>query len=224
MDMAAARQKPADNPVAAAAAAGENGEETSGNKNEGQQAFRNAMPETLSSRPQTAAHGTDPAAHAAKTDSAPSQADFKAEVIRQIVDNMTLKNAGRQNQMQIRLKPDFLGNVRLQVITENHHVTVRMTADSMAVKDMIEQNVHVLKNELQQHGLEIQKFDVFVGQQNDDNWRQRQQQDMRQQHRTSFAGIFGGEDDAVEENGGVPGRQAMRRPARGSRNEVDFFA
>lgn len=98
-----------------------------------------------------------------------------SDVIRQIVQRMSLQTNGAQSKMVIRLKPEFLGNVHLHVLTENHQVTVRMMADSILVKDIVEQNLPHLRAELQHHGLEIQKFDVFVA--NDDQgWRGGQEQ------------------------------------------------
>ena len=93
---------------------------------------------------------------------APQEKATPSEVIRQIVQRMSMHTNGTQSKMVIRLKPEFLGNVHLHVQTENHQVTVRMMADSTLVKDIVEQNLPHLRAELQHHGLEIQKFDVFV--------------------------------------------------------------
>jgi flagellar hook-length control protein FliK len=99
----------------------------------------------------------------------------QADVIRQIVQRMSMHTQGSQSKMVIQLKPEFLGNVHMQVVTENHQVTVRMMADSTMVKDIVEQNLQHLRSELLHHGLEIQKFDVFVA--NDEQgWRGGQQQ------------------------------------------------
>jgi flagellar hook-length control protein FliK len=49
-----------------------------------------------------------------------------------------------------------------------------MTADSMVVKEMIEQHLQHLRSELQQHGLEIGKFEVQVGNGNE-NWKSGQE-------------------------------------------------
>jgi hypothetical protein len=99
----------------------------------------------------------------------------QADVIRQIVQRMSMHTQGTHSKMVIRLKPEFLGNVHMHVVTENHQVTVRMMADSTLVKDIVEQNLQHLRSELLHHGLEIQKFDVFVA--NDDQgWRSGQEQ------------------------------------------------
>ena len=88
--------------------------------------------------------------------------DSQTNVIRQIVQRMTLHTQGMQSSMTVKLKPEFLGNVHMQISTDNQQVVVRMATESLAVKEMVEQGLQYLKTELQHHGLEIDKFDVFV--------------------------------------------------------------
>lgn len=206
-----------------AASGDASGKDTAGGgKGEGNTTFRDTLVETASGKQQEAAARTSSAEHATRSDVDPASKDFKSEVIRQIVERMTLRGAGRQSQLQIHLKPEFLGNLRLQVITENHQVTVRMTAESTAVKEMIEQHVQVLKNELQQHGLEIHKFDVFVGQQND-AWRQRQHQQAARHPKGGFSTIAE-KEEGTKESDGSQETATRRRDRRTDRGEVDFFA
>jgi flagellar hook-length control protein FliK len=100
--------------------------------------------------------------------------DMQSDVIRQIVQRMTLHSRGNQSTMTIHLKPEFLGQVQMEVSTEHQQVTVRMATESMAVKHMVEQGLQHLKSELQQQGLHVHKFDVFVA---NDNESPRQGQD-----------------------------------------------
>ncbi len=149
---------------------------------------------------------------------------LQTDVIRQIVQRMTMRTDGNQSQMQIRLKPEFLGNVRLEVVTHNHQVTIRMAAENHAVRDMVEQNIHVLKSELEQHGLQIQKFDVFVAPDNNqwrngrrfqnasDHGRRNGGQERKNNEGTTNSEVSGAADDVTA------GR------SRSSRGEVDFFA
>lgn len=92
--------------------------------------------------------------------------EMQSNVIRQIVQRMTLHTQGSQSTMTLKLKPEFLGNVHMQISTDNQQVVVRMGTESTAVKEMVEQGLQYLKTEMQQHGLEIDKFEVFVA--NDD--------------------------------------------------------
>jgi flagellar hook-length control protein FliK len=150
--------------------------------------------------------------------------DTQIDVVRQIVQRMTLRSDSRQSQMVIRLKPDFLGNVRLQVTTEGQQVMVRMDAESAMVKEVVEQNMLHLKAELSQHGLEIEKFDVFVGNDND-GWRSGQQQAAFRQ-----ASKRGGkpsdsppaDDDDLQQSDDSRNQGAGAAPTAAS--EVDYFA
>jgi flagellar hook-length control protein FliK len=73
---------------------------------------------------------------------------------------LNLKNG--QNSIKIKLRPEFLGPLRMHILTENHQVMVRILTDVPWVKETIEQNIDQLKAALQNHGLQIDKFDVSV--------------------------------------------------------------
>jgi flagellar hook-length control protein FliK len=89
----------------------------------------------------------------------------QTEIIKQIVEKVNLSSNKEHNKITIKLKPEILGNLRLNISTENHHVTIKVMADSPMVKEMLENNLHHLKNGFVNHGLEIGSFDVMVGDQ-----------------------------------------------------------
>ncbi len=158
-------------------------------------------------------------------ETAAASREMQTDVIHQIVQRMTVRSDGRNSSMQIKLKPEFLGNLHMEVVAENHQVTVRVTAENQMVKGIIEQNLHVLKNELQHHGLQIQKFDVFVSQDND-AWRNGQQQSaFRQAQDRGYRSGNGrsGRFTESEEIGAVTGSAAVARN-NGEQSSVDFFA
>lgn len=144
------------------------------------------------------------------------------DVIRQIVQRMTLKSGRLQSQMNIKLKPEFLGNIRMQITSDNQQIAIRMVADSSAVKEMVEQNIQYLKAELQQHGLEIDKLDVFVGGDSDElhqdqqaQWRRSRQKG--QSLRQNDNGMNDSEDNDAE-------REKSDHRTSNSDSEIDYFA
>ncbi len=150
--------------------------------------------------------------------------ETQTDVIRQIVQRMTLKSDHKHSQMIIRLKPEFLGHVRLQVTTEGHQVMVRMDAESNMVKEIVEHNMPHLKAELHQHGLQIEKFDVFVGSDND-GWRSGQQQTGFRQPTKRSGQHFSSapsDDDSFDHPSDVNNR-GLRAGSYNS-GEVDYFA
>ncbi len=167
--------------------------------------------------------GEENTTEAKASESTPLKTDVH-DVIRQMVQRMTLKRSRLQSQMNIKLKPEFLGNVRLQISTDHQQVAVRMMADSNAVKEMLEQNIQFLKSELVQHGLEIDKFDVFVGSDNDD-WQKEQQahwqQRSKQREQQPFWELEDGQLDTEENT--TPVRN-LRATSLKRENEIDYFA
>lgn len=97
-------------------------------------------------------------------DAPPVQVDPQepAETIRKLVQSMNLKTLAGRNMMQIQLKPEALGGLKIEVLSADNQVQIRMAAESSQVKQMLEEHLHSLKTELRSHGLELIKFDVFI--------------------------------------------------------------
>ncbi len=93
----------------------------------------------------------------------------QADTLRQIVNKAALNVGNGRSEFKIDLKPESLGQLRMQILTENNQVTVRILAENPLVKDMIESNLAQLKANFQNQGLEIEKFDVSVFQDSDQN-------------------------------------------------------
>ncbi len=113
-----------------------------------------AVPEGSPDKPAeaaAAAKGRDTAAAPVKTD-----------VFDQIVQRAAVHVKNDQGEMRIDLKPEFLGHVRLQIVTENQQVTVRILTELPMVRDMIESNIQQLKSDLQQQGLRVERVEVAV--------------------------------------------------------------
>ncbi len=72
-----------------------------------------------------------------------------------------LLKSGRQ-EARISLYPESMGHLKLRIFTENQQVTVRVMAETVAAKELIEQNLHQLKTDFQQQGLDMSKFDVSL--------------------------------------------------------------
>jgi flagellar hook-length control protein FliK len=96
-----------------------------------------------------------------ETDTVPKE--IRTQALDQIVQKAVMQFKNGRNEIQLNLKPEFLGNLRMQVITESHQVTVRILAEFPMVKDLIENNLQQLKSDLQSYGLEIDELEVSVG-------------------------------------------------------------
>jgi len=95
------------------------------------------------------------------------QDNLRTQTLDQIVKRAVIHVKNGQHEAKIDLKPDFLGHVRMQVTTVNHQVTVKILTEFSIVKDMIENNIHQLKADLQQQGLNVDKLEVSVSHDSD---------------------------------------------------------
>ena len=95
--------------------------------------------------------------------------NVKTQALDQIVRKAVIYARNGQHEAKIDLKPEFLGHVRMQVTTENHQVTVKILTEFGFVKDMVENNIHQLKADLQQLGLMVDKLEVAVSNNTDED-------------------------------------------------------
>ena len=84
------------------------------------------------------------------------------QIMNQVIHKTAIHFRNGQYEVIINLRSNFLGHIRMQVIFENRQVTIRILTEHAFVKDMIETNLHQLKSDLQQHGLEVDKLEVTV--------------------------------------------------------------
>jgi len=99
----------------------------------------------------------------------PPAGAHRTGVFDQIVQRAVVQVRNDQSEIKIDLKPDFLGNVRMQILTEKQQVSVRITTEFPAVRDMIEAGLQQLKSELQNQGLHVDRLEVSVS---DDHHKQ----------------------------------------------------
>jgi flagellar hook-length control protein FliK len=91
-----------------------------------------------------------------------SQRSLMSQTFNQIVQKAVLSLHNGQHEVQLELKPDFLGHIRMQIVSEGQHVAIKMVAEHPFVKDMLENNLHQLKTDLQAQGLDIGELEVSV--------------------------------------------------------------
>ena len=91
-----------------------------------------------------------------------AQRGLTSQAMDQIVQKAVLLLNNDQHEVHIELKPEFLGHIRMQIVTESQQVAIKITAELPYVKDMLESNLNQLKAELQAQGLKIDSLEVSV--------------------------------------------------------------
>jgi len=136
----------------------------------------------------------------------------------QLVEKAVFNARHGVSEARIDLKPDHLGSLRLQILTENAQVSVRIVAETAAARDLLESHLQSLRQELQNQGLKVETFDVALA---DDPSRQRQSWPspaMAGQRRRRPETILAPEGDGAFGRSGTTPRTA--RPLGG----IDYFA
>ncbi len=123
-------------------------------------------------------------------ESRPEGQSFHAEVLKQIVEKTSTNLKSGQSEIRIDLKPESLGHLRLHVSSDHQQVTVKILAENTQVKEMIENQASLIKNELQQQGIHVNTVKV----------------DML---------MSGGSDFAYSQHEGTAFKQARHEPAYG---------
>ena len=85
-----------------------------------------------------------------------------SQTLNQIVQKAVLSLHNGQHEIQLHLKPDYLGHIRMQIVSEGHQVAIKIAAEFPFVKDMLVSNLHQLRAELQAQGLNIDQLEVSV--------------------------------------------------------------
>jgi len=144
----------------------------------------------------------------------------RAGVFDQIVQRAVLQVKNEQSEIKIDLKPEFLGNVRMQIVSENQQVSVRILTEAPAVRDMIETGLQQLRSELQSQGLKVDRLEVAVS----DHYREPRQRQEKAGDRSGSAARVGGVDETERSAAGDRVEPAyFRKPPSARRSTVDMF-
>lgn len=89
------------------------------------------------------------------------------EVIEQIVEKVKIDLSNTKNEIRVRLKPEVLGEMTMNIEVAKGAVTAKIMVDNQRTKEIIEGNLIQLKEGIKDTGLEIKTVEVFVGNNSD---------------------------------------------------------
>jgi flagellar hook-length control protein FliK len=152
----------------------------------------------------------------------PMTADEEAANMKDVLGQATiaLKNGGGEIQMD--LKPEGVGKVRLKVSVEDGQVNIQMLTENETAKKMLEKGLGELKSSLAEHQLKVENLKVDVGaeikkhmDQNSDSGREQARQTAQ-----DFMGRFHDERNSFRQN--FMGSSGFRRSyGGGNRPEMN---
>lgn len=92
----------------------------------------------------------------------------KETVFEQIVEKARIMASNGHGEMELDLKPDYLGKIQLRISMENQLISARFIAESDQVKAILETHLADLKRQLQENGVDVQQLLVFTGNESKD--------------------------------------------------------
>lgn len=109
----------------------------------------------------------DVSVHDATAGDAPAVADEPA-LADQIVQSLRLQLTSGGGEAQLRLRPEYLGELTVKVVVLDGVVSARLEAAAPAVRDWVERHEGVLRQALADHGLSLDTLSVHESAPSDD--------------------------------------------------------
>lgn len=105
------------------------------------------------------------------------------EIVEQIVDKVKIDLSNIKNEIKIKLKPEVLGEMTMNIEVIKGAVTAKIMVDNQRTKEIIEANLIQLKEGVKDTGLEIKTFEVFVGSNSDFDKHESGQFNLKQNNK-----------------------------------------
>jgi hypothetical protein len=125
----------------------------------------------------------------------PPPAARTPELLLQLADRIQVQLRNGENEIRIQLKPELLGQLEIRAESGIGGIIARIAAESVIVREYLENNLSVLHQSLQDQGLKIDRVEVVLQDSFDTRQSAPQQQSFNQ------AGQGGG--------GGTPHHRAL---------------
>ncbi len=84
------------------------------------------------------------------------------DVIEQIVEKVELIQGKKVSEIEIELKPEFLGKMTVKLVMEEGGLTAKFVTDNLQTKQLLENNLNSLRLTLEDHGIKVEKTEVNV--------------------------------------------------------------
>jgi hypothetical protein len=93
----------------------------------------------------------------------PREADAETRQTARLVSGAVMKARGASRTMEIQMKPEVLGRLRIELAINGKQTDIKMITEGLAAKEAIEQGMAQIRADLQRQGLELQRCEVQLG-------------------------------------------------------------
>lgn len=149
------------------------------------------------------------------------------DIIRQIVDSISISNTTEESAIELQLTPESLGRMYINVSQKNSEITARIAVSNEAVKEALQTQMVNLKEALNNSGIRVNEVEITVASHEfERNLEQGAANDSRQQESTnSYNGSSSSDreidSDMMQERAD---ERLVTQIMRDNGNSVDFTA
>lgn len=149
------------------------------------------------------------------------------DIIRQIVDSISISNTTEESAIELQLTPESLGRMYINISQKNSEITARIAVSNEAVKEALQTQMVNLKEALSNSGIRVNEVEITVASHEfERNLEQGAANDSRQQESTnSYNGSSSSDreidSDMMQERAD---ERLVTQIMRDNGNSVDFTA
>lgn len=148
-------------------------------------------------------------------------------IIRQIVDSMSISNTTEESAINLQLTPESLGRMYINVSQKNSEISARIAVSNEAVKEALQTQMVNLKEALNNSGIRVNEVEITVASHEfERNLEQGAANDSRQQESTNSYNGSNSSDSGIDSDmmQDRAEERLVTQIMRDNGNSVDFTA
>lgn len=149
------------------------------------------------------------------------------DIIRQIVDSISISNTTEESAIELQLTPESLGRMYINVSQKNSEITARIAVSNEAVKEALQTQMVNLKEALNNSGIRVNEVEITVASHEfERNLEQGAANDSRQQESTNSYNGSNSSDRGIDSDmmQASDKERLVTQIMRDNGNSVDFTA
>lgn len=149
------------------------------------------------------------------------------DIIRQIVDSMSISNTTEESAINLQLTPESLGRMYINVSQKNSEISARIAVSNEAVKEALQTQMVNLKEALNNSGIRVNEVEITVASHEfERNLEQGAANDSRQQESTNSYNGSNSSDSGIDSDmmRDRAEERLVTQIMRDNGNSVDFTA
>lgn len=149
------------------------------------------------------------------------------DIIRQIVDSISISNTTEESAIELQLTPESLGRMYINISQKNSEISARIAVSNEAVKEALQTQMVNLKEALNNSGIRVNEVEITVASHEfERNLEQGAANDSRQQESTNSYNGSSSSDRGIDSNmmQASDKERLVTQIMRDNGNSVDFTA